>query len=124
MSTKNELVALDNGVTVKVSDSGKCISVYGIISDRQPVNFTVEMWDKLQANIHALAGFVDNNRDKLLSREERKFAKQADKQSDKIAKEAATLVQKQKAIQLMREHKGLDFDSAMQLAATPEVKTA
>lgn len=64
---------LAEGVSIKVADSRKCVSIYGITTERLPVNFTVEQFDRLNESWEAVRCFVEANRDKLLTKEERKF---------------------------------------------------
>lgn len=120
MSVKNEKIAypgLAEGVTIKVADSGKCLSIYGLFAkDTIPTNFTIEAWDRLQESIHAVAKFVDENRDKLLTSEERKHVNKVQRVETRLVEQEKTLKQKQAAIQLMKQNPGMDWDSAMELA--------
>ena len=78
-----------DGVTAKVSDSRKCVSIYGIVSERMPFNLTIEMFDTLTQNWDAIQHFVESSRDQLMSKSERKSAKGYEKQDAKlIAKQA------------------------------------
>ena len=68
---------LAEGVTVKVSDSRKCISIYNVAGNRMPGNFTIEQWDCFTESYLAIHAFVEENRDVLLTRSERKFENDA-----------------------------------------------
>lgn len=108
---------LAEGVTIKVSDSGKCISIYGLYAkDTIPTNFTIEAWDRLQESIHAVAKFVDENRQNILTQDERKHYNKVKRVETKLVEQEQTLKIKRAAVDLMVQNKGMDFDSAMLLA--------
>jgi hypothetical protein len=113
-----EFLTLTSGLKVKIADSKKCVSIYGLFgNDRIPTNFNTEAFDILVESWEEVKAFMEANRDQLLTKDERKHLNKVSKVEAKILKDADTLKVKQKAIELMKQNKGLDFDSAMQLAA-------
>jgi hypothetical protein len=115
----NEFLTLTSGLKIKIAESRKCVSIYGLFgNDRIPTNFNTEAFDILVESWEEVKAFMEANRDQLLTRDERKHLNKVSKVEAKLVKDAESLKQKQKAIELMKENKGLDWDSAMQLAAS------
>jgi hypothetical protein len=94
-------------VMIKVSDSRKCVSIYGI--QRMPYNFTIENWDQFVAVYEHLAAYVEANRSHLLSADERKYENQ-------LARQAAQAERKEKA-RLMNAVDTATLAQALQLLA-------
>ena len=86
--TVEGLPVLTDGVTIKVADSRKCVSIYGIGGNRMPINFTVEQWDNFVENFDAIHAFVEGNRDKLLTQSQRKLERQSAKKDAKLLSKA------------------------------------
>lgn len=79
-----------DGVRIKVADSKSCVSIYGIINDRMPLNLTIEAYDALAQNWDAVVAFVEANRNNLLSKAERKLEKLQAKHDAKLVKQQET----------------------------------
>ena len=82
-----------------------------------------EVLDTILDNAEAIKHVVDQTRAQVLTQGERRFERKAAQLSEKIEKQSADLAARKRAVELMREHKGMDWDSALALAKD-ERKTA
>lgn len=89
---------------------------YCLTAGRFRYFITPELLAEIVAQGENIANFLQETRESMMSREESKFERQAQGVEKKILAQQAELVIKQKALKFMRDNKGMDWNSALELA--------
>lgn len=76
----------EEGVTVKVADSHKCFSIYGLAGNRMPLNFTREQFDSFSRVYEALQRWYASHKSDIMTKDEKKVDREAQRTIGKYAK--------------------------------------